>query len=60
MAARRLVAQMKDSRDATACLRLLAYQAQESFCVTVVAGACKVVSVNINADLIPSLTGQLA
>ena len=50
MAAPRLVAQMKDPRDATACLRLLAYQAQESVYVIVVAGPCKVASVNTNAD----------
>ena len=66
MATPRLVAQMKDPRDATACLRLLAYQAQESVYVIVVAGACKVASVTINADWIPqvpdkfSLTGSLA
>ena len=52
MAARRLVAQIKDSRDATACLRLLAYQATESVYVIVVAGACKVAPVNINTDWI--------
>ncbi len=48
---------MKDSRDATACLRLLAYQAQELFYVIVVAGACKVASVNINADWVPKVRG---
>ena len=55
MAARRLVAQIKDLRDATACLRPLAYQAQESVYVIVVAGACKVASVNSNADWIPKV-----